>query len=166
MFQPSSSAIYENQFSLHNNNNVYNHSGNNSAAGSSNIISNLGLNPQMLQQQLSFRAQMNGMHPGPFLTNQQLHPGQRGSLKELNNLQLLGNEYRPSMSRSSTPFNVYGPGNMLPQSVGHSFNLNNNLELQSLLPSYRPAPDYQTAVQLKYGQGAASVSDEIGRAHV
>jgi len=35
----------------------------------------------------------------------------------------------------------------------------NDKELQSLLPAYRPAPDYKMAVQMKYGCGELCQSD-------
>jgi hypothetical protein len=44
----------------------------------------------------------------------------------------------------------------------HAMNMNPNgiheSELQSLLPSYRPAPDYDTAVQIKYGHHVNGVA--------
>lgn len=61
---------------------------------------------------------------------------------------------RPVTPRSGNMVTMPDLGASAPM-THHSMNMNPNgtdSDVQSLLPSYRPAPDYDTAVQLKYGQ--------------
>jgi len=121
-----------------------------STSNTSSGFNSSSFNFHMLQQSLSSSQHQQLQQQLNSMTHPSFHP----SVQELSGLQ---------HGRPSTPMGSHLPDLGAGVSMNHHVGMNMNpngmheAELQSLLPSYRPAPDYDTAVQIKYGHHINSV---------